>query len=103
MMWGQIMIRFRAGASQLRRCVPVGTILLVENDGPDRRALAKLLDSDGYCVLQAKDGEDAINVCKRHIGRIDLVVMSLVLPDMASAELARRLVALRPDVRVLCH
>jgi CheY-like chemotaxis protein len=52
-------------------------------------------------VLQASDGEQAIEVSRRHTGTIDLLVTDVVMPRLGGRELARRLLAERPELRVI--
>ncbi len=54
------------------------TILVAEDDPDVRIMLAKILESHGYVVMQAVDGEDAISVCNEN--RIDLVILDVVMP-----------------------
>jgi signal transduction histidine kinase len=82
---------------------PVGTetVLLVEDE--DRvRALARLtLASSGYTVLEARDGQEALDLCQREQGTIHLVVTDIIMPNLSGRELADRLAALRPGIKVL--
>jgi GAF domain-containing protein/nitrogen-specific signal transduction histidine kinase/ActR/RegA family two-component response regulator len=77
------------------------TILLVEDEG-DVRALARdLLREQGYTVLEAATSTEAIEIGQRHRDPIHLLVTDVVMPRMSGRELAERLLALRPDLRVL--
>ncbi|MCK4786578.1 MAG: response regulator, partial [Desulfobacteraceae bacterium] len=49
----------------------------------------------------AQDGEEAIKVSKEHDGPIDLMLTDVVMPKMSGREVAERLNALRPDMKVL--
>lgn len=81
--------------------VPV-TILVVE-DEEEVRALARdVLEMNGYTVLEALDAEDALRLGESHPGAIDLLITDVVMPRMSGPELARRLRARRPALRVLC-
>ena len=55
----------------------------------------------GCAVLEASDGPEALRVAQRYRGRIDLLVADVVLPKMGGCEVAARLTALRPGLRVL--
>jgi PAS domain S-box-containing protein len=77
------------------------TILLVEDEEALRRAAAELLSLRGYCVLQARDGVDALSIAKSHASTIHLAVTDVVMPHMSGGELARKLETLRPETRVL--
>ena len=77
------------------------TLLLVE-DEPEVRAVARaMLEPLGYRLLEASSGVEALDVAAAHAGRIDLLLSDLVMPRMGGAELARRLLILRPQMRVL--
>ena len=77
------------------------TILVVE-DQPDVRDLAcQFLKLSGYTVLEAQNGEEALELCSRHSGPIQLVLSDVIMPKMGGAELAGRLRAARPDAKVL--
>jgi CheY-like chemotaxis protein len=83
--------------------VPTGgeTLLLVE-DSTEVRVLASLiLNSAGYTVLEAADGAEALAVAQAHAAPIHLLVTDLVMPRMGGRQLAERLHALRPDLKVL--
>ena len=77
------------------------TCLIVE-DSPRIRALTyEYLAISGYKVLQAGNGEEALAVAHGHDGRIDLLVSDVVMPGMSGSELAARLAADRPEMKVL--
>jgi PAS domain S-box-containing protein len=77
------------------------TLLLVEDEHSLRRASAEFLCQQGYKVLQAKDGLEAIAVAKNHPSAIDLLVTDVVMPNMSGGELARKLAQLRPEMKFL--
>jgi DNA-binding response OmpR family regulator len=75
---------------------------LVVEDDPGLRALVQeILSSVGYHVLITKDGNDALRVSERHAGQIHLLLTDVVLPKMGGKEIASRLTALRPEIKVL--
>src|SRR5581483_326118 len=77
------------------------TVMVVE-DEPGVRALAcAALDARGYRIIEAREGNEALEIAKGHAGPIDLVVTDLVMPGMSGRQLAGRLSALRPESRVL--
>src|SRR5256886_1332475 len=83
--------------------VPGGTetVLLVE-DAPAVRAVTKqVLERQGYKVLEAADGEAALQLAQRHRGPIDLLLTDVVMPRLSGRELAEQFARLRPDTRVL--
>jgi signal transduction histidine kinase len=83
--------------------VPRGaeTILVVEDDELVRGITVRALRALGYRILLAEDGEDALKVVERHAGRIDLVVTDVAMPRMGGLELAERLGAGNPGLKVL--
>jgi CheY-like chemotaxis protein len=77
------------------------TLLLVEDDDSVRELVRNVLRENGYRVLEASRGEEALELSELYAGRIDLLVTDVVMPQMNGRELARRLVSLRPQVKVL--
>jgi CheY-like chemotaxis protein len=77
------------------------TILLVE-DEDDVRALAReVLERQGYTVVEASDGAQAVTVYEKEGARIDLILTDVVMPRMSGREMVDRVRATRPDMRVL--
>ncbi len=77
------------------------TLLVVEDEEAVRGVVVRALSALGYRVLVARDGAEALAVAAGHAGRLDLLVTDLVLPGMDGREVARRLLAARPGLRVL--
>src|SRR5580698_835985 len=77
------------------------TVLLVEDESAVRHATAEFLTLQGYTVLEAKDGLDALAVAKNHSARIHLVVTDVVMPNMSGGLLAKELNRLRPETSLL--
>ena len=77
------------------------TVLVVEDEQAVRRATAEFLNLQGYAVLEAKDGLDALAVARNHYSAIDLVVSDVVMPNMSGGQLAKELSQLRPDTKLL--
>jgi CheY-like chemotaxis protein len=83
---------------------PVGgteTILVVEDDESLRRLTAVLLESTGYRVLEADNGESAINLVQNTAESIDLLLTDVLMPVMSGVELSAKLRNMRPSLRVL--
>ena len=77
------------------------TVLVCDDDAAVRQLLVDLLRIRAYEVLEGRDGRHALELAEAHAGRIDLLVTDLVMPELGGAELARRLRARHPDLRVL--
>jgi DNA-binding response OmpR family regulator len=77
------------------------TVLLVEDDGPLRELLGRLLVRRGHTVLRARNGAEAIDVATRHDGPIALLLTDVVMPKLNGFELWERLRAVRSETRVL--
>lgn len=77
------------------------TILLVEDDDQLRSLLREVLRAAGYQVLDARLNSQAALLCGRHRGPIDLLIADVVMPGTTGAQLARRLRAWRPDMKLL--
>jgi len=77
------------------------TVLLVEDDESVRRLAATVLGQAGFTVLEAGDGAEAVRVAEGHDGPVHLLVTDVVMPGMGGRELAGRVAAARPGVRVL--
>jgi len=77
------------------------TLLLVEDEAAVRRAAAEFLRLQGYHVLEAKDGLEALSLVQQHCAQIDLLVSDVVMPNLSGGELARKLTELKPDAHFL--
>ena len=77
------------------------TVLLVEDSDALRDIASRVLERRGYTVLEASDGEAALMLAARHPGAIDLLLTDVVMPEMNGRQLAERLTALRPGLKVL--
>jgi two-component system cell cycle sensor histidine kinase/response regulator CckA len=77
------------------------TLLVAEDEAPLRDVVGRILCGAGYRVLAADGGPEALELAAGHDGPIDLLVSDVVMPGMLGKDLAERLVAVRPDTRVL--
>ena len=77
------------------------TVLLVEDEEPVRELMRTFLRKNGYTVLEAKNGLDALRVAEHHGGTIHLLVTDMVMPKMGGWELADRLAVQRPGLKAL--
>ncbi len=77
------------------------TLLLVEDEPVLRSVSQRALESEGYTVLTAEDGFDAVAVAETFSGTIDLMITDVVLPGLNGRALAERLRERRPNLEVL--
>ncbi|HTK86649.1 MAG TPA: PAS domain S-box protein [Nitrospiraceae bacterium] len=77
------------------------TVLVVEDQQSVRGFVRNLLMLNGYRVLEAADGAEAMRICRQHPGEIQLVVTDLVMPGMSGRELAERITKEQPEVKML--
>jgi two-component system, cell cycle sensor histidine kinase and response regulator CckA len=77
------------------------TILVVENGDMLRPLICEILRREGYNVLEAQDGDEALLVWQRYQGPIDLVLTDVVMPTMSGKELVEHLRLLQPEIKVI--
>ena len=83
--------------------LPTGTetILLVEDEEMVRALTRQILEMCGYTVLEAENGREALTLCESHVGRIDLLMTDVVMPEMGGRELAETILRSCPQMQVL--
>ena len=83
--------------------LPAGqeTLLVVEDNALVRSTTVELLRAQGYTVLEAAGGPDAVRLVQETEKVIDLLVTDVVMPEMSGKDVAIRLKELRPTIRVL--
>jgi nitrogen-specific signal transduction histidine kinase/ActR/RegA family two-component response regulator len=77
------------------------TVLLVEDEVAVRESIRSVLVGNGYNVIEARNGQEALNIGRDYSGTIDLLVTDIVLPGMGGREVALRLRHSRPQIRAL--
>ena len=77
------------------------TVMLVEDDAQVRAAARNILQRNGYKVIEAASGHDALQLCAERALHFELLVTDVVMPKMSGRELADRLIAAQPGLRVL--
>ena len=77
------------------------TILFVEDEQSVRELVRDYLVAAGYCMLEASDGTQALKVAAAHPGPIHMLITDVVMPHLSGPELATKLTAQRPNLRVL--
>ena len=83
--------------------LPAGTetVLVVEDEAALRDLTQCILEDSGYQVLVAAGVEEALDIAGRVGHKLDLLLTDVVMPGMSGNELAKRVLAIRPDLRVL--
>ncbi|HTS10767.1 MAG TPA: PAS domain S-box protein [Candidatus Limnocylindrales bacterium] len=77
------------------------TVLLVEDESGVRQLAKEYLETSGYTVLEAENGNAALEVASRHGGTIHLLMTDVVMPGVSGKELVERVAKLRPGIKVL--
>jgi CheY-like chemotaxis protein len=77
------------------------TILLVEDEAAVRGLASRILEKQGYRVLSAQHGREAMDIATREEGKIDLVLTDVVMPGMNGRGLVERLSGIRPRMKSL--
>ncbi len=77
------------------------TVLLVEDEQLVRNLTREILVRNGYQVLEAADGQEALSLAAGYDGPIHLMLTDVVMPRMSGRELVEQLLPARPDMRVL--
>jgi len=96
-----------AGPSQPVRPAPLEdlngrqTVMVVEDQVEVRNYAAKVLQLHGYQVVVAANAGEALLAVEDSTGQLDLLLTDVIMPRMSGRELAERMTALRPDLRVL--
>ena len=88
----------RIGASG---CLEGQTILIIDDDDAIRSNVRDCLQHLGYKVLEAANGEAALEICEGNQAQIDLIMTDLIMPGMGGPELSRNLADRFPNIRVL--
>jgi CheY-like chemotaxis protein len=85
------------------RPLPVtpSTVIVAEDEDVARRLVSRLLEAEGYRILEARDGGEALRMAREAGPHLRLVVTDVVMPGMDGWELGRRLAVECPGVQVL--
>jgi len=75
------------------------TVLFAEDETPIRDSVAQLLSMDGFRVLKAEDGYEALRLLAQE--DVDLLFTDIVMPGLDGIELARRARRIRPDLKIM--
>ena len=82
--------------------VPTGeTVLVVEDEEALREVTKRIFTRNGYHVVTAADGPDALDIARHHDGEIHLLVTDVVMPHMLGKEVAEQVLLIKPGAEVL--
>ncbi|MDF7811743.1 sigma-54 dependent transcriptional regulator [Hymenobacter sp. YC55] len=81
--------------------MPSGTLLLIDDEPRLRQLLARVLELEGYTILQAPDARRGLELLEQHAADVLVVVSDVKLPDANGVELLPRLKAKAPDMEVI--
>ena len=91
----------RGPAESTDRIVRGETLLLIEDEPLVRELAYEILIGQGYQVLGAGSGAEALRICESHAEPIQLVVTDVIMPGMNGREVYERMAQLRPGLKVL--
>jgi two-component system, cell cycle sensor histidine kinase and response regulator CckA len=77
------------------------TILLVEDEVAVRESSAEYLTANGYTVLKASNGPEALKIAEKQTQPLDLMLTDVVMPQMSGRELAEKIGLIHPETRVV--
>jgi CheY-like chemotaxis protein len=77
------------------------TILVVEDQASLREVVARMLREAGYTVIETSDPEEAVQISRDHPKAIDLLLTDVIMPNITGPQLALRVLADRPKLKVL--
>ena len=77
------------------------TVLVVEDETGIRILVRKILERQGYRVLDAPQADAAIRLCQEFAGQIQLVITDVIMPEMGGREMVQKLLQIRPGIKVL--
>lgn len=88
--------------SQALKILPIArTVLVVEDDDSVRIPTTEFLKMEGFKVLQARTGSEAIHVVEKNRSLLDLLITDVVMPGMSGPEVAEKLIEMHPDLKIL--
>ena len=78
-----------------------GTVLVVEDEGPLRQAIVKMLRKTGFEVFEAADGFSAVDLLRAAGRKIDVILLDMTLPGASTREIVAEAANAKPDIKVI--
>jgi signal transduction histidine kinase/ActR/RegA family two-component response regulator len=92
-------------AQQPARDVPLTegteTILLAEDEGVVRKTMRNIFEDAGYNVIEAVDGDDALDKFKKNLDTLRIVVLDVIMPRKNGKEVREKMREIKPDIKIL--
>jgi len=76
-------------------------VLLVEDDDGVREATRRVLSRAGFQMLSVRDSDEALRICRSHVGEIDVLLTDIVMPGMSGSKLAELAPKFQPQIAVV--
>ncbi len=77
------------------------TVLVAEDDEAVRKLVASMLEQFGYTVIQAVNGEDAVNKFMKNRGKVQLLLLDVIMPKKSGKEVLEKIRIFSPDIKAL--
>jgi signal transduction histidine kinase/CheY-like chemotaxis protein len=87
--------------ASVRKEAEAATILVVDDEAKVRGLVRSILRTQGYTVLEADRGDEALRICRQYQGPIHLLLSDVVMPGLTGAPLSEQVKSLRPELKVL--
>jgi len=81
--------------------VPPVTVLVVDDNAPLRRSMRRILEGEGYSVLEAADATEAVSLCEASARPVDLLITDLNMPGIDGFDLGRQFLERRFADRII--
>ncbi len=78
-----------------------GTLLVVDDERKVLNMAAKVLSKLGYRVIEAAGGKEAVKIYRKNKGKIDLIILDMIMPEMGGREVYQKIKTINPQVKVL--
>ena len=77
------------------------TILIADDEAALRHAIAEILRTNGYKVLDAESSTEALELARHHRGQLEILLTDIVMPGLRGPELARQVSKIHPEVQIV--